>query len=96
MKIVYEDGELDRISRAYNEHEGLRTFFDESNPERVYSICFKVTNFALATYVLLGILNNHLEEIDLGIDVLSINFGDLANKDEVKARLHRMIEEVLG
>lgn len=98
MKIVYEDGELERIEATYKISKDKRRalLFGNTDPDRTYSLNFKVTNPALAEFYLLSILNNRLENFDLGIDVTAINFDALTNKEEVKRKLHESIEVIIG
>lgn len=70
--------------------------FGNADPDRTYSLNFKVTNPALAEFYLLSILNNRIENFDLGIDVTAINFDALTNKEEVKRKLHESIEVIIG
>lgn len=98
MKIVYEDGELERIEEIYKLSKDKRRvlLFGNTDPDRTYSLNFKVTNPALAEFYLLSILNNRLENFDLGIDVTAINFDALTNREEVKRKLHESIEVIIG
>lgn len=97
MKIVYEDGELERLEESYKvSKDKKRTLFGNAYPDRTYSLNFKVTNPALAEFYLLSILNNRIENFDLGIDVTAINFDALTNKEEVKRKLHESIEVIIG
>jgi hypothetical protein len=97
MKIVYNDGEKERIESRYKEckDHNMCTVFDDENPDTEYVISFKVTNPAVAQYILLGLLNNKLKDVDLGIDVREIHFNHIHNKDEIKEKLHKLIDEVL-
>ena len=76
MKVVYEDGEKDRLKKVYDafEHEMGGTLFEVDDLEKVYGITFKITKPEIASYVLLGLLNNKLDDFDIGIDVQSIEF----------------------
>lgn len=98
MKIVYEDGELERLEETYklSKDKGRALLFGNTDPDRTYSLNFKVTNPALAEFYLLSILNNRIENFDLGIDVTAINFDALTNKEEVKRKLHESIEVIIG
>lgn len=98
MKIVYEDGELERLEETYKflKDKKRTLLFENADPDRTYSLNFKVTNPALAEFYLLSILNNKIEDFDLGIDITSINFDALTNKEEVKRKLHESIEVIIG
>ena len=69
--------------------------FDENNPEKEYSINFKVTNPVIAQYILISLLNKKLDGVDLGIDVTSINLAPFSDKHDIKMRLHQMIDEII-
>lgn len=98
MKIVYEDGELERLEETYklSKDKGRALLFGNTDPDRTYSLNFKVTNPALAEFYLLSILNNRIENFDLGIDVTDINFDALTDREEVKRKLHESIEVIIG
>ena len=99
MKVLYEPGEIDSIEEAtevLREH-GQGCLFEENNPDKLYGLTFKVTNPALAQYILVGLLNDHLEDFDLGIDIQSIEFGPVGtDKDTIREKLHMAVEEILG
>ena len=99
MKVLYEPGEIDSIEEAtevLREHS-QGCLFEDNNPDKLYGLTFKVTNPALAQYILVGLLNDHLENFDLGIDVQSIEFGPVGtDKTEIREKLHRAVEEILG
>lgn len=98
MKIVYEDGELERLEETYKflKDKKRTLLFGNADPDKIYSLNFKVTNPALAEFYLLSILNNRIEDFDLGIDVTAINFDALTNREEVKRKLHESIEAIIG
>ena len=95
MKIIYEENEIERLEESRNAliDMGHGTLFDDTDPDRVYSINFTVTKFGLAEYILLSLLNNRLEDFDSGIDVKSINFTPIKNVNEVKQKLHELIDQ---
>lgn len=95
MRVVYEDGEKERIKNALDAFPDM-ALFDEQDPDRCYSISFKVTNVSLAQHILMNLLHNKLDDFDLGIDVMSINFAPIQNVDEVKDRLHKLIDEIIN
>ena len=99
MKILYEPGEIDSIEKStevLKEH-GQGCLFEEGNPDRLYGLTFKVTNPALAQYILVGLMNNHLEDFELGIDIQSIEFGPVGtDKAAIREKLHKAVEEILG
>lgn len=99
MKLVYEPNEIERIEKAHKQciekgyYGGL---FDSQNPDRLYGLTFKVTNPALAECILVGLLNNRLENFELGIDVQSIEFDTTAmNRSDLKEKLLKTIDEIL-
>ena len=99
MKLVYKPGETERIKEAHKQciekgyYGGL---FDSQNPDRLYGLTFKVTNPALAEFILVGLLNNRLENFDLGIDVQSIELDATAmSRSALKEKLLRAIDEIL-
>ena len=94
MKIVYEENEKENIEEVYNERVNFK-IFDDPNPDKLYSITFKVTNPSLAQYILVGLLHDKLEDMDLGIQVQEINFKRIQNKDKMKEKMHKMIDDIL-
>ena len=86
MKVVYEEGEKDRIKARYDAARecGSGSLFDEHNPERMYGLTFKVTNPAIAECILMLLLNDRLEDFDIGIDIQSIDFDVLPKRSEIK------------
>ena len=99
MKVLYEPGEINSIEKAtevLKEH-GQGCLFEEGNPDRLYGLTFKVTNPALAQYILVGLLNDHLDNFELGIDIQSIEFGPVGtDKAAIREKLHMAVEEILG
>ena len=99
MKVLYEPGEIASIEKSVEilKDNGRECLFEENNPDRLYGLTFKVTNPALAQYILVGLLNDHLEDFELGIEILSIEFGPVGtDKAAIREKLHRAIEEILG
>ena len=99
MKVVYEPGEIASIEKSVEilKDNGRECLFEENNPDRLYGLTFKVTNPALAQCILVGLLNDHLEDFELGIKILSIEFGPVGtDKAAIREKLHRAIEEILG
>ena len=99
MKILYEPGEITSIEKSVEilKDNGCECLFEENNPDKLYGLTFKVTNPALAQQILVGLLNDHLEDFDLGIDIQSIEFGPVGtDKKEIREKLHRAVEEILG
>ena len=99
MKILYEPGEIASIEKSVEilKDNGCECLFEEGNPDRLYGLTFKVTNHALAQYILVGLLNDHLEDFELGIDIQSIEFGPVGtDKAAIREKLHRAVEEILG
>ena len=99
MKVRYEPGEIASIEKSVEilKDNGRECLFEENNPDRLYGLTFKVTNPALAQCILVGLLNNHLDNFELGIDIQSIEFGPVGtDKAAIREKLHRAIEEILG
>ena len=99
MKVLYEPGEIASIEKSVEilKDNGRECLFEENNPDRLYGLTFKVTNPALAQCILVGLLNDHLEDFELGIKILSIEFGPVGtDKAAIREKLHRAIEEILG
>ena len=99
MKVLYEPGEIASIEKSVEilKDNGRECLFKENNPDRLYGLTFKVTNPALAQYILVGLLNDRLEDFELGIDIQSIEFGPVGtDKAAIREKLHRAIEEILG
>lgn len=98
MKIVYEPGEIERLESRHSEcvKEDFGTIFQGTDPDKLYGITFKVTNPALASYILGSLLNNRLDDFEMGIDVQSINYN-IANIDssDLSEKLHKMIDEIV-
>ena len=100
MKVVYEEGEIKRLEKAHSElkNMGRALLFDEDegwDPNRVYNLSFKVTNPGLAEYLLISLLNNKLSDFELGIDIVSLNFNAVQDKNELKRKLHEAIETLI-
>lgn len=87
MKVVFEDGELDGISG--------NSIFDHEDPDREYSINFKVTNPEIAMYVLLRLMNSNDDEFNVGLDVTSINLHPFASLDQIKAELKEAVDRII-
>ena len=99
MKVLYEPGEITSIEKSVEilKEHGQGCLFEEGNPDRLYGLTFKVTNPALAQYILVGLLNDRLDNFELGIDIQSIEFGPIGtDKAAIREKLHRAIEEILG
>ena len=99
MKVVYEPGEIASIEKSVEilKDNGRECLFEENNPDRLYGLTFKVKNPALAQYILVGLLNDRLEDFELGIEIQSIEFGPVGtDKAAIREKLHRAIEEILG
>lgn len=96
MKVVYEPGEIASIEKSVEilKDNGHECLFEENNPDRLYGLAFKVTNPALAQYILVGLLNDHLEDFELGIEIRSIELGPV--KTDIREKLHRAVDEILG
>lgn len=94
MKIVYDEGEKERVQSFYDKYKNTRLFYDL---DREYSLNFKVTNPAIAQHVLTFLLHNQFDDdkFDIGIDVTSINFYRVQNVDDVKQKLYEMIDDII-
>ena len=94
MKIVYGDKERDTLKHIYDEFSNAN-LFDDSDPDRVYSLNFKVTDPSVAQYILRGLLFDNLEDFDMGIQVTSINLVPYISNEELKQKLHMAIDDAL-
>ena len=54
MKIVYDDSEKERLEECYNTLVDFKLFDDK---DKIYGLSFKVTNPALAQYILTSLLH---------------------------------------
>lgn len=99
MKLIYEPGEIERLEEVRSKcikNGYMGRLFDDKDPDRMYGLTFKVTNHALAEYILIGLLHNKLDEFDIGIDVQSIEFDVLGVKrSEVRKKLINAINEIV-
>lgn len=97
MKLVYEPNEIERIENNRKQciEAGYYSLFNSPNPDHLYGLTFKVTNPALAEYILVGLLSDKLENFELGIDIQSIEFDTTRmNRSDLKERLFRAIDEI--
>lgn len=95
MKLIFEPGEKESLRKIYEEHPDFGVF-DRSDPNREYGIKFTVNDPAIASYILVGLLNNRIkDEIDIGIDVKEINMNPIPSVCDLKSKLHAMIEEIV-
>ena len=92
MKVVYEENEKEYLEEHYKTEERNKVFPDLN---QTYSINFKVTNPALAQYFLVAMMNNRLEDFDIGIKIESINFFEAKSNERLKEDLYRAIDSVL-
>lgn len=96
MKIVYEPGEIERIESVYEENKDHFSIFSDTEPDRIYGLKFKVTNPALAQYILPSWLNGYLADFDMGIEIQSIEFNvQSMSISELKRELHEAIDNIL-
>lgn len=95
MKVLYDDNEKQILRAIYDQHPNAH-LFDDSDLERVYSINFKVTDPGVAQYILRGMLFDKLEDFDMGIKIMSINFAPYVGNYELKQKLHDAIDDILG
>ena len=99
MKVVYEDGERDRIKAGYDAVRecGMGgALFGEHDPDKIYGITFKVTKPEIAECILFGLLRDKLTDFDIGIDVQSIEFDILPKRSELVNKLHEAIDNIMG
>ena len=97
MKIVYEENEIEKLEQENSawKEKGRGGLFDDNDPDRVYSLNFKVTNPVLAEYWIPALLFDELPDFDLGIAIESININTAVNKEELKRKLHEAIEQLV-
>lgn len=91
MEIKFKD-DIER--KRCDEHDSL--LFDKADPDRVYSIDFKITNASRAEYILFGLLKDKIPDLDLGINITSINAMGLEEYKKMKALLHEAIEQIVS
>lgn len=91
MKLVWDEGERERIIDSFK--EGHMLFPANGDPVKEYSVNFKVTQPEIAEYVLLSLVHGRLN-LDIGIDITSINFDKYRSHDELKARIIQVIERM--
>ena len=96
MRVVYKEGEKELLEERFEFIKKHGALFGEDDPEATYGMTFKVTNPAIAQYILVSLLNNKLEDFDIGIDIQSIEFDVFTKKHEMKERLHAAIEAVFA
>lgn len=94
MRVVYNDGEKEQLKDIYEKYTSLK-LFDDDNPDKLYSITFKVTNPSLAQFIFTSLLYDRSEDFDLGINVTEINFNRIQDKDEIRQKIHQMIDNIL-
>lgn len=94
MRIVYDENEKETIKAIYENYQRI-SLFDDNEPDRLYGLTFKVTNPSLAQYILINLLHDKLEELDLGIDVRSINFNIIQITDDIREKMHKMIDKII-
>lgn len=102
MKLIFEDNERERLYETYEilkKEPSFGCLFDDKDPDRVYSLQFKVKDPAIAEFILLSLLyhKESTKDVDIGIDICAISLdSNLTNKEEVRQRLHQAIDEVLN
>ena len=94
MKVLYDDNERETLRDIYDKYVETHLFGD-FNPDKVYSINFKITDPEVAEYIFRGMLFNTLEDFDLGIKVTSINLVPYVDNYELKAKLHDAIDKII-
>lgn len=98
MKLVYEEGEKEILQKTHKEllESGRARLFDDSDIGKTFSVHFILTDPALASYILIAMLNNKVD-IDMGIDVTGIDLSPAVDKNKIKEKLHKLIdEEIFG
>lgn len=96
MKVVWDDDELRGLEygeSVLNENGRSSLIFDEDDPEKEYSITFKVTNPLIASYLISSSLYNN-KDIGAGIKITSVQFQD--NKLALREKLIEAIDNVLN
>ena len=93
MKLIYDEGEKERLRERYEQFPEARLF--NGDPDHTYSISFKITDPAIAGYILFGLLHDRLKDFDIGIDVRTVHFAAVPDKQDLKQKLHQMIDEVV-
>lgn len=96
MKVVFEDGELERLGEIDQRIRKDRGWGLYDDVDREYALTFTVTNPAIANYILPALLNNKIDEFDMGINVTSLQFATLADKNGVAEQLHNAVDQILG
>lgn len=97
MKIIWDDEELRRLEygeEILNENGRSSLLFDEEDPEKEYSITFKVTDPLIASYLLSSSLySKSSEDTGIGIKVTSIQLQD--HNSALREQLIAAIDSVL-
>ena len=85
MKIVYEENEIEKLEQENSawKEKGRGGLFDDNDPDRIYSLNFKVTNPVLAEYWIPALLFDNLPDFDLGIAIESINIKGSCENIEI-------------
>lgn len=95
MKIVWEDEELRRLEygeQILNENGRSSILFDD--PDKEYTVTFKVTNPLIASYLLsTSLYGRSSEDAGLGIKVTSIGLCD--TKYQLREKLIEAIDNAL-
>ena len=100
MKLVFEENEKENIRMAEESLRRIkgsgRSLFGD-DPDREYSINFKVTDPCIAEYIIGAMLVNSADDIsgEIGINVTSINLKPYTNKEDIKSQLHDAIESIV-
>lgn len=88
----------ERLQKHFEEIEDRLIFTnDDKINEKIFSINFTITDPVIANFILLNLLNNKLKDVDLGIDIKSINLKPFTNidKTELKIKLNEFIDNFL-
>ena len=95
MKLIFEPGEKESLRKIYDEHPDFGVF-NGLDPNREYGIKFTVTDPAVASYILCGMLHDRIkDDIDIGIKVNEINMSPIPSVYDLKSKLHAMIDEII-
>ena len=96
MRVVYEEGEKETLEKCHAELKERKTvLFTGDAPDRVFGLKFKITNPAIAEYILGGLLFDRLYNFDIGIKVVGIDLEPINDAEDIKRKLHAAIDSIL-
>lgn len=97
MRVVYEKGEKETLEKCHAELKERKTvLFTGDAPDRVFGLKFKITNPAIAEYILGGLLFDRLYNFDIGIKVVGIDLEPINDAENIKRKLYEAINTILG